>query len=85
MQSGAIRIIGAISDGRSKYFPDAPTMAEQGFAEAQVSPLFGVVVPKGTPQPAAGQFCPFGRCFGMFPTARNTSYIAPDWSPARPT
>jgi tripartite-type tricarboxylate transporter receptor subunit TctC len=51
VQSGAIRIIGAISDGRSKYFPDVPTMAEQGFAEAQVTPWFGVVVATGTPQP----------------------------------
>ena len=51
VQSGAIRVIGAISDGRSKYFPDAPTLAEQGFAEAQVTPWFGVVVPKATPQP----------------------------------
>jgi tripartite-type tricarboxylate transporter receptor subunit TctC len=51
VQSGSIRIIGAISDGRSRYFPDAPTMAEQGFAEAQVTPWFGVVVPAGTPQP----------------------------------
>ena len=51
VQSGAIRIIGAINDGRSKYFPDAPTMAEQGFAEAQVTPWFGIVVPAGTPQP----------------------------------
>ena len=50
VQSGAIRVIGAISDGRSKYFPDAPTLAEQGFAEAQVTPWFGVVVPKGTPE-----------------------------------
>src|SRR5712672_1589410 len=50
VQTGAIRIIGAISDGRSKYFPDVPTMAEQGFAEAQVTPWFGVVVPMGTPQ-----------------------------------
>jgi tripartite-type tricarboxylate transporter receptor subunit TctC len=55
VQSGAIRIIGAINDGRSKYFPDAPTMAEQGFAEAQVTPWFGVVVPKGTPQPVVEQ------------------------------
>ena len=45
VQTGAIRIIGAINDGRSKYFPDVPTMAEQGFAEAQVTPWFGVVVP----------------------------------------
>src|SRR6478736_3770189 len=55
VQSGAIRVIGAISDGRSKYFPDAPTMAEQGFAEAQVTPWFGVVVPKGMPQPVVEQ------------------------------
>jgi len=51
VQTGAIRIIGAISDGRSKYFPDAPTMAEQGFAEAQVTPWFGLVVPANTPAP----------------------------------
>ncbi|MDB5576077.1 MAG: Tripartite-type tricarboxylate transporter receptor subunit TctC [Bradyrhizobium sp.] len=51
VQSGSIRVIGAINDGRSKYFPDAPTLAEQGFAEAQVTPWFGVVVPAGTPQP----------------------------------
>src|SRR3954467_7260096 len=51
VQTGAIRIIGAISDGRSKYFPDVPTLAEQGFAEAQVTPWFGIVVPAGTPQP----------------------------------
>jgi tripartite-type tricarboxylate transporter receptor subunit TctC len=51
VQSGTIRIIGAINDGRSKYFPDAPTLAEQGFADAQVTPWFGVVVPAGTPQP----------------------------------
>lgn len=51
LQTGAIRIIGAISDGRSKYFPDVPTLAEQGFAEAQVTPWFGVMVPAGTPKP----------------------------------
>jgi tripartite-type tricarboxylate transporter receptor subunit TctC len=50
-QTGTIRIIAAINDGRSKYFPDVPTMAEQGFAEAQVTPWFGIVVPAGTPQP----------------------------------
>jgi tripartite-type tricarboxylate transporter receptor subunit TctC len=51
VQSGTIRIIAAINDGRSKYFPDAPTMAEQGFAAAQVTPWFGIVVPAGTPAP----------------------------------
>jgi tripartite-type tricarboxylate transporter receptor subunit TctC len=51
VQTGSIRIIGAISDGRSKYFPDVPTLAEQGFAEAQVMPWFGIVVTAGTPEP----------------------------------
>jgi tripartite-type tricarboxylate transporter receptor subunit TctC len=51
VQTGAIRIIGTINESRTKYFPDVPTMAEQGFAEAQVTPWFGIVVPKGTPQP----------------------------------
>jgi tripartite-type tricarboxylate transporter receptor subunit TctC len=51
VQTGSIRIIAAINDGRSKYFPDVPTMAEQAFAEAQVTPWFGIVVPAGTPQP----------------------------------
>jgi tripartite-type tricarboxylate transporter receptor subunit TctC len=50
VQTGAIRIIGTINDGRTKYFPDVPTLGEQGFAEAQVTPWFGIVVPKATPQ-----------------------------------
>ena len=50
-QTGTIRIIGTINDVRTRYFPDAPTLAEQGYADAQVTPWFGIVVPKGTPQP----------------------------------
>jgi tripartite-type tricarboxylate transporter receptor subunit TctC len=50
-QTGTIRIIGTVNEGRTKYFPDAPTLAEQGYADAQVTPWFGIVVPKGTPQP----------------------------------
>src|ERR1700754_1468248 len=51
-QTGTIKILAAINEGgRSKYFPDVPTMAEQGFPDAQVTPWFGIVVPKGTPEP----------------------------------
>jgi len=50
-QTGAIRVIATINESRTKYFPEAPTMAEQGFPAAQVTPWFGVVVPKGTPEP----------------------------------
>jgi tripartite-type tricarboxylate transporter receptor subunit TctC len=28
-----------------------PTLAEQGYGDAQVTPWFGIVVPKATPQP----------------------------------
>jgi tripartite-type tricarboxylate transporter receptor subunit TctC len=49
VQTGAIRIIATINATRTKYFPEAPTLAEQGFAEAQVTPWFGIVVPKATP------------------------------------
>jgi len=38
VQTGAIRIIATINEGRTKYFPDVPTLAEQGYAEAQVTP-----------------------------------------------
>src|SRR3982074_1607112 len=51
VQTGSIRIIGALNDGRSKYFPEVPTMAEQGYAAAQGTPWFGVAVPAGTPEP----------------------------------
>jgi tripartite-type tricarboxylate transporter receptor subunit TctC len=52
VQTGSIRLIAAINQGgRSKYFPDVPTMAEQGYPDAQVTPWFGIVVPAGTPQP----------------------------------
>src|SRR5262252_2382344 len=51
VQTGAIRIIGTINKTRTKYFPDAPTLAEQGYAEAQVTPWFWIVVMKATPQP----------------------------------
>src|ERR1700758_796650 len=50
VQTGAIRVIGTINAGRTKYFPDVPTLAEQGYAEAQVTPWFGIVVPAATPQ-----------------------------------
>jgi tripartite-type tricarboxylate transporter receptor subunit TctC len=55
VQTGTIRIIGTINESRTKYFPDVPTMAEQGYAEAQVTPWFGFVVPAATPQPVVAR------------------------------
>jgi len=53
VQTGKVRVIGTINDTRTKYFPDAPTMAEQGYAGAKVTPWFGLVVPAATPRPIA--------------------------------
>src|SRR5258707_10562575 len=80
VQTGAIRIIGALNDGRSKYFPDVPTMAEQGFAEAQVTPWFGIVVPAGTTQPILD---PISKTLGAAPAppgGRGKNHI-PRWAP----
>ena len=68
VQTGSIRIIAGISEGRSKYFPEVPTMAEQGFAEAQVTPWFGIVVPAGTPEPIVARIS----------TALETALAAPE-------
>jgi tripartite-type tricarboxylate transporter receptor subunit TctC len=68
MQTGTIRIIGAINDGRSKYFPEVPTMAEQGYPGAQVTPWFGIVVPAGTPEPIVDRIS----------NALDTALAAPD-------
>ena len=60
-------------------------MAEQGFAEAQVTPWFGVVVPAGTPQPvvdrsagstlpgSAGRLIQSGAAHGVEVTATKSS------------
>ena len=41
--------IGIIADQRSKALPDVPTLAEQGFGEAQVMSWYTIAVRDGTP------------------------------------
>lgn len=48
---GDIRPIAVASRERSLALPDVPTMAEQGLPEFESSAWFGLLVPKGTPQP----------------------------------
>lgn len=43
--------MGLLGIAMSRYSGCWVGMAEQGFAEAQVTPWFGFVVPAGTPQP----------------------------------
>lgn len=49
--SGRLRALGVAADKRSRYLPDTPTMAEQGFPEVKSANWFGIIAPAGTPQP----------------------------------
>ncbi|MBS0518746.1 MAG: tripartite tricarboxylate transporter substrate binding protein [Proteobacteria bacterium] len=49
IQTGKLRAIGFIGEQRSKYLPDVPTFAEQGFGEAQVMSWYTIALKAGTP------------------------------------
>lgn len=51
LTSGDIRPIAVTSRERSLALPDVPTMAEQGLPNFETFAWFGLLVPKGTPQP----------------------------------
>lgn len=48
--SGKVRILAAVSETRTKDFPNVPTLAEAGYPQALVAPWFTVMVPAGTPR-----------------------------------
>ena len=51
LTAGDIRPIAVTSRERSLALPDVPTMAEQGLPDFESFAWFGLLVPKGTPQP----------------------------------
>ncbi len=51
LTAGDIRPIAVTSRERSLALPDVPTMAEQGLPNFETFAWFGLLVPKGTPQP----------------------------------
>lgn len=55
IQAGKLRALAVTSAERSNVLPDVPTVAEQGLPGFDVSVFFGVVAPKGTPQPVIGK------------------------------
>lgn len=50
IRSGKVRLLGIVSSKRSPFFPDVPTVAEQGFPGADLDIWFGMWAPKGTPE-----------------------------------
>lgn len=50
IRSGKVKLLGIVSSKRSPFFPDVPTVAEQGFPGADLDIWFGMWSPKGTPE-----------------------------------
>ncbi|NUZ08021.1 hypothetical protein HQN59_19835 [Schlegelella sp. ID0723] len=49
LKQGKLRILGVTGSGRSRFMPDVPTFAEQGFAGIRGVETYGVFAPPGTP------------------------------------
>jgi tripartite-type tricarboxylate transporter receptor subunit TctC len=49
LRAGKVRLLGVGNDTRAKLLPDVPTMAELGYAEANLSDWTGLFAPVGTP------------------------------------
>lgn len=48
IRSGKVKLLGIVSAKRSPFFPDTPTVAEQGFAGDHLDIWFGMWAPSGT-------------------------------------
>jgi tripartite-type tricarboxylate transporter receptor subunit TctC len=51
MKAGAIRTLAITSAKRVPALPDLPTVAESGYAGFETATWYGVLVPRGVPQP----------------------------------
>ena len=49
IRTGKVKLLGVVSAKRSPFFPDVPTVGEQGVAGADLDIWFGLWAPKGTP------------------------------------
>ena len=51
VKAGKLRALAVTTPTRISMLPDVPTTAEQGMPGYEVSSMFGVLVPAGTPRP----------------------------------
>ena len=51
VKTGKLKVLAALSAGRTSIFPDTPTIAESGYPGFEASVWYGFVAPKNTPQP----------------------------------
>jgi tripartite-type tricarboxylate transporter receptor subunit TctC len=50
VRGGKLRLLAVAAPARNRQFPDAPTMAEAGFADSQVISWYAFIVPVATPR-----------------------------------
>lgn len=50
VRGGKLRLLAVAAPARNKQFPDAPTMAEAGFADSQVISWYAFLAPSATPR-----------------------------------
>jgi tripartite-type tricarboxylate transporter receptor subunit TctC len=55
VRDGKMRVIGTVGATRAKDFPDVPTLAEQGFADANLDSWYMAIAPRGVPAPVIEQ------------------------------
>ena len=48
IRTGKVKLLGVVSAKRSPFFPDVPTVGEQGFPGADLDIWFGMWAPNGT-------------------------------------
>lgn len=55
VRSGKLRVLAVLSPTRTSIFPEAPTIAESGFAGFEASVWYGLVGPAGLPAPVVAR------------------------------
>jgi tripartite-type tricarboxylate transporter receptor subunit TctC len=61
VKAGKLRALAVTSATRLGSLPDVPTMQEVGFADFDMTPWIGIVVPAGTPQPIIAKLAAWHR------------------------
>jgi tripartite-type tricarboxylate transporter receptor subunit TctC len=83
--SGQVKPLAIAADKRSDLLPDVPTMAEAGIPDFSTPLWFGLLAPKGTPQPAIDKLADAARKAMHAPDALDAlhkqGFVADDMGP----
>lgn len=63
VRSGAIRALAVTSDQRASQLPEVPTLSEAGLPDVNATSWFGLVGPKGLPEPVTARLATITRAY----------------------